>query len=192
MDPEQHLSVLAFTNEAFEAQPKMVKDRVMAKQGCMSDLAWELTMRHTICSAAIEKAALVSNLKNAHLNATRDEEGNLHFQQVKVTKPDRMATNGLVHVVDGVPLLNHMKDVVDAAKERGGRVFAQQLARNNLLDLAQGKDAVTLFVPPDDTLTNLPEGSDVAQLLKNHIVDNLVEISPANRETLMGRKPGRR
>ncbi len=128
---DSHLTVLAFTDDAFAKLPERQQVLVRSKQRCMQgrchcaalckrqlfswnglDLISELILPHTICSAAVFGEAKVRNLKGHLLNASlsaKDGTNVVSFQGVPVSMPDRVATNGVIHVTDGVVFLDHSK-----------------------------------------------------------------------------------
>ncbi len=72
------------------------------------DLAKELIIPHTVCSVAIQNAAVVRNMEGKLINASLDDQsGIVRFHGVPVSAVDRIATNGIIHVMGGVVLLDH-------------------------------------------------------------------------------------
>lgn len=195
-DVEAHYTVLAFTDSAFRKLPKELQRKIKSSDGCLNDLISEHIVPHTICSEAVQGEAVVRNLANHLINASRqlvEDDSTVRFEGVPVVSADRMATNGVIQVIDGVVMLEHMLDAVKVAEKRQGQVFVGLLTANGLASQVKQAPVVTLFVPTNEALMELPEPENAdsfKSILQNHIVNNLVEVTTKNGETIITTNAG--
>lgn len=193
LDSNQHLTVLAFTDEQFENFPTDVQQSIRNKEGCFADFAEHLTIPHTICSAAIQSDAVVRNLAGKLVNATIDNEENVKFHGVPIQAADRMATNGVIHIMNGVILLEHMMDAVDLARNKLGDQFTALLEQSGLNENLP--DTVTLFVPTNDVVleSGISETTqeELRNTLKNHILNKELMFSRSSPDDSVETEAGR-
>jgi uncharacterized surface protein with fasciclin (FAS1) repeats len=57
---------------------------------------------YTICSSAIQGQASLRNIDGDYLNVTRDEKDVVRIRDATVVAADRVATNGVLHIIDKV------------------------------------------------------------------------------------------
>uniref|UniRef100_A0A914WUQ7 FAS1 domain-containing protein n=1 Tax=Plectus sambesii TaxID=2011161 RepID=A0A914WUQ7_9BILA len=180
INPDEHLTVLAFTDEVFNRLPNTVRQAITGENKCYKDLISEHVFPHTVCSAAINGKAKIRNIAGHYIDASQTrandkEESVLMFNDASVTSADRIATNGVLHVIDNVILLEYMLDTMEVLKRRGAVNFANMLTDNDLN--VQNYPEVTLFVPPDSSFQELNE-EDLKKMLETHIVPDTIELDP--------------
>jgi transforming growth factor-beta-induced protein len=193
---DNHYTVLAFTDSAFGKLSADIQQKIKNTEGCFDDLINEHILPHTICTEAVQGEAVVKNLANHLINASRqlvDGDSLVSFEGNEVVSADRMATNGVIQVLDGVIMLEHMLDAIQVSEKRQGQVFAGLIKTNDLASQVKSAPVITLFVPTNEALMELPEPENVdtmKKLLENHIVDNLVEVTINNEETIITTNAG--
>uniref|UniRef100_A0A914X3Z0 FAS1 domain-containing protein n=1 Tax=Plectus sambesii TaxID=2011161 RepID=A0A914X3Z0_9BILA len=180
MNSDEHLTVLAFTDDEFNRLPATVLQAIVGRSKCLKDLISEHIFPNTLCSVAVNGSVKIQNIAghfiSASLSANDDERSShLKFEGVNVTEADRIATNGVLHVIDGVILLEHMLDTLEALRQRHATNFARLLVENDL-DI-QNCSEVTVFVPPERSLQTL-KAEDIKKTLETHIFTELIELKP--------------
>lgn len=83
----------------------------------------------------------------------------------RVTKPDNLATNGIVHVVDGVvtPAAQSVRELLEDSKRLTN--LKTVLKNTNLISVFKDDGHYTLFAPTDNAFNKLDE-STKQKLLK--------------------------
>lgn len=141
LSKDGQLTVFAPTDEAFGKLNADVRDRLMNRQGCVHSLVEHHVLPNVICSTVIQGRARSGTLLGTSLLLERDLEGKLYVNGKQVITRDVMASNGVVHVIDGVLI------------PETARSFSQLLSAANLTELSRLVDAAGL-TSELDSMTN--------------------------------------
>ena len=57
-----------------------------------------------VCSGVVDSQVIVTNLAGQDMSLTRDQDGNIEIDGVKLFMKDKMTTNGIIHVIGIVVL----------------------------------------------------------------------------------------
>lgn len=57
-----------------------------------------------VCSGVVDSQVIVTNLAGQDMSLTRDQDGNIEIDGVKLFMKDKMTTNGVIHVIGIVVL----------------------------------------------------------------------------------------
>jgi uncharacterized surface protein with fasciclin (FAS1) repeats len=188
---EGNFTVFAPTNDAFAALPEGTVDALLADP--QGDLT-QILLYHVIDGVA--RAADVVNLTEATtLNgapiAIAVVDGNVRLNDaVNVVTTDIEASNGVIHVIDGVLLppaeesaapTQSIAEIAAADPNFSTLVAALQAA--GLAETLAGEGNFTVFAPTNDAFAALPEGTvealladpqgDLTQILLYHVVDGV-------------------
>lgn len=151
------LTVFAPTDDAFGKLDADVRDRLMKGQGCVHSLVEHHVLPNVICSTVIQGRARSATLLGTSLVLERDLEGKLYVNGKQVITRDVMASNGVIHVIDGVLI------------PETARSFTQLLSAANLTELSRLVEAAglaaeldsltnaTLFAPNDYAVRLIPD-----------------------------------
>ena len=52
-----------------------------------------------VCSGVVDSQVVVTNLAGQDMSLTRDQDGNIEIDGVKLFMKDKMTTNGVIHVI---------------------------------------------------------------------------------------------
>ena len=52
-----------------------------------------------VCSGVVDSQVIVTNMAGQDMSLTRDEDGNIEVDGVKLFMKDKMTTNGVIHVI---------------------------------------------------------------------------------------------
>ena len=112
----------------------------------------------------------------------------------KVTMPNVVASNGVIHVIDSV-MLPPDKDIVDTAVAAGEFTkLAAALQSAGLVDAVKAKGPFTVFAPTDaafNALSAVPSGDALKNVLLYHVVKGAVgagNLEAGDMPTLLGDK----
>nr|CAH0107340.1 unnamed protein product [Daphnia galeata] len=135
------LTVLAPTDDAFAKLNPELRERLMKGQGCVHSVVEHHVLPNVICSTVIQWRARSTSLLGFSLLLERDLEGKLYVNGKLVITRDVVASNGVLHVIDGVLI------------PENARSFSQLLSSHNLTELARLVEAAGM-APMLDSLTN--------------------------------------
>jgi transforming growth factor-beta-induced protein len=94
----------------------------------------------------------------------------VYVDKAKVTTPDVMASNGVIHVIDSVLIpkaATAQKNLVQTAVAAGQfKTLASLLTKAGLAGTLQGKGPFTVFAPTDAAFAKVPKAT-LAALAKN-------------------------
>lgn len=157
MSQPGQLTVFAPTDDAFAKLNPELRDRLMKGEGCVQSVVQQHVLGNVICSTVIQGRARSTTLLGSSLLLERDLEGKLYANGKKVITHDVMASNGVLHVIDGVLI------------PENARSFSQLLSSRNLTELARLVDAAgmagtldsmtetTLLAPTNDAVRAVPD-----------------------------------
>ena len=166
-------TVFAPTDAAFDALEK-------AKPGTVAGLTTEQlggVLKYHVISGSAAKAA---DLKNGELLKTLAgpslaidlSSDKPKVNGVIVSMTDIIASNGVIHVIDGVLL--PPGDIVEVATAAGSfSKLAQALTSAGLVDTLKGDGPFTVFAPTDDAFAKLasaPTGDALKNVLLYHVL----------------------
>ena len=119
------LTVFAPTDDAFAKLNPELRERLMKGQGCVHSVVEHHVLPNVICSTVIQGRARSTSLLGSSLLLERDLEGKLYVNGKQVITRDVVASNGVLHVIDGVLI------------PENARSFSQLLSSHNLTELAR-------------------------------------------------------
>jgi transforming growth factor-beta-induced protein len=182
---EGPFTVFAPTDEAFAKLDKAMLDDLLKPEN--KDTLVAILTYHVVPGKVT--AADVVNLTSAKTVQGEEitikvEGGTVMINDAKVTMPDVMASNGVIHVIDTVILPPSVKeamaapakDIVDTAVDAGSfSTLAAALTAADLVDTLKGEGPFTVFAPTDEAFAKLDKAM-LDDLLKPENKDKLVAI----------------
>lgn len=185
---EGPFTVFAPTDDAFAAIPDETLNALLADQAALT----EVLLYHVVAGAAVPAADVV-NLTEVEtaggkiLPITVSDAG-VMVGDANVITTDVEASNGIIHIIDGVLIPPaELKDIVDTALEAGRfNTLAAALDAAGLVDALRGDGPFTVFAPNDDAFAKLPEGTvealladpeTLSSILLYHVVPGSLEAS---------------
>lgn len=179
------LTVFAPTDEAFAEVPKFLTDKLLTPP-YKAQLG--LILKYHVVAGAVEAADILAKTSNPEtvLGATLSIDGSdgkvVINDTVNVTTPDVQASNGIIHVVDGVLLPTIAETAV--GYDDGTTTFntlVAALTAGELVAALGGPGPFTVFAPTDAAFAKIPKSTlddlllpaNKAQLqtiLKYHVV----------------------
>jgi uncharacterized surface protein with fasciclin (FAS1) repeats len=190
-------TVFAPTDDAFEQLPKGTLESLLKPQN-KKKLADILTL-HVVSGRLT--AADVTSLPRANTVQGTDilfavTPNSVRVDRAGVVKADIYATNGVIHVIDGVLL---PKDVVETAAVAGQfQTLLAAAEAAGLVDALKAPDvALTIFAPTDKAFAALPAGTiedllkpenrdRLTAILKHHVLPKRVILTKQSVDTLQG------
>lgn len=110
---------------------------------------------HSICSPAINGNVTVHNIEGNLFNMERKENDDLIIEEnVKIVKPDIIATNGVIHLVDTLMLPESGLHISQALKKHNLTKFEELIEEADLVNDIDDLKNATVFVPTDEALNN--------------------------------------
>ena len=186
-------TVFAPTDAAFAKVPKATLDALAESPAQLKSVLLYHVVPGRVTAADVVKLDSAKTLEGRSL-AIKVVDGSVHVDGAKVTTPDVMASNGVIHVIDSVLIPKAApaapaKNIVQTAIAAGQfKTLASLLTKAGLAGTLQGKGPFTVFAPTDAAFAKVPKatlaalGKDKAKLravLVYHVVKGKVTAAQA-------------
>ncbi|KAG8178932.1 hypothetical protein JTE90_024906 [Oedothorax gibbosus] len=184
-------TIFAPTNHAFI----MAQESIPTSDRCIVSSMKHHIVDHVICSSAIPQFAKSLNLVGELLALSRDDNNKLFVEDVQMVARDIMATNGVVHVIDGLLTTRQAKGASQILDDYGLTEFSSLLEVANLKTLFDSFENVTFFVPSNEAIKAIPPGlldslvtniDSLFSILLYHVADGQAE--PSVKEQVLSSK----
>jgi transforming growth factor-beta-induced protein len=186
---EGSFTVFAPTDEAFAKLDKALLEDLLKPEN--KDKLVAILTYHVVpgkvTAADVVKLTSAKTVQGEEITIKADA-GGVMVNDARVTTPDVMAGNGVIHVIDTVilppsvkealaaPAKDMAKDIVDTAVAAGSfNTLAAALTAAGLVDTLKGEGPFTVFAPTDEAFAKLDKAL-LEDLLKPENKDKLVAI----------------
>ena len=150
-------TVFAPTDEAFSRLDLRTREKVLGAGSCSAGILEAHVLATGLCSASVQGRIQVHTLQGSHLQLERDEDGNILVEGVKLILTDKIATNGVIHVIDGVILPPaSSRTMVEHLQETSAPLLLSLLESVGLQDSLTDSN-LTYFLPSEAALSELGE-----------------------------------
>jgi len=175
---EGHFTVFAPTDEAFNKLDEVTKEKVLGNGGCAKDIIQSHIIPNIICSGIIENKVKVSNILGHTMFMHRDEDGNILIDGVKLMMKDKMATNGVIHVIEDVIIQKSVMSVIEHLKNKNSNKLLDLLEKTGLTKTMENLSNLTFFAPSEKAISEIPkevldelvkDGKKLEEILLHHI-----------------------
>lgn len=180
-----HYTIFAPTDAAFDKLDQNTRKKLLEGNSCAGSVVKHHIVSHTVCSSAIVGNATTHNIEGTLLNMERTSDDLLKFEKATIEKPDIIATNGVIHLIDTVIIPDSALYTAEALKSHNLTKFFELVEKADLLDELDTLDNATLFAPSNSAFEDaegkkvLEELGDDQEKLKNfvryHTVQRQVE-----------------
>jgi len=154
---EGHFTVFAPTDEAFEKLDAITRDRVLGNGGCARDIIQSHILSDIICSGIVQHKVKVSNIMGRDMMMHIDEDGNVLVEGIKLMLKDKMATNGVIHVIEDVIIEDSVMSVIDHLKQKNSHKLLSLLEKSNLTRKFESLSNLTFFAPSEQAISDIPK-----------------------------------
>ncbi len=162
-------TVFAPTDAAFAKVPKATLDALAANPARLKSVLLYHVVPGRVTAADVVKLDSAKTLEGQSV-AIKVADGSVYVDKAKVTTPDVMASNGVIHVIDSVLIPKAApapKNIVQTAIAAGQfKTLASLLKKAGLAGTLQGKGPFTVFAPTDAAFAKVPKAT-LAALAKN-------------------------
>ena len=161
-------TVFAPTDTAFAKVPKATLEALADNPARLRSVLLYHVVPGRATAADVVKLTSAKTLEGRSL-AIRVTGGSVFVDAAKVTTPDVMASNGVIHVIDSVliPKAAPAQNIVKTAAAAGQfNTLASLLTKAGLAGTLQGKGPFTVFAPTDAAFAKVPKAT-LAALAKN-------------------------
>merc|ERR1712147_141609 len=161
-------TVFAPTNEAFAKIPKAELQKLLDPKNIKElDAILEY---HVVAGAAVhakdlKRDNIFKTLEGSHIDVEKTTSGNVYVNpHSKVTSAHNDASNGVVHIIDGVLIPHHFKaaaptknivQLAESVKDLSTLVTA--LTAGKLVTALEGKGPFTVFAPTNEAFAKIPK-----------------------------------
>ena len=157
-------TVFAPSNAAFDSVQEDLLTAILGDDDTLDDLLTYHVVQGTFRAEDLTDGETLTALNGDILNVTV-EDGDVFVEGVRVATADVSASNGVVHIMEGV-LLTPV-DIIDAAGLLGFSELASALATAGLVDDLQAAGPFTVFAPTDAAFGNTDTSGLTTQQLTN-------------------------
>jgi transforming growth factor-beta-induced protein len=164
-------TVFAPTDEAFAKVPKATLDALAENPAQLKSVLLYHVVPGRVTAADVVKLNSAKTLEGRSVGI-KVVDGSVFVDRAKVTTPDIMASNGVIHVIDSVLIPKTApaaaaKNIVQTAIAAGQfKTLASLLTKAGLGGTLQGKGPFTVFAPTDAAFAKVPKAT-LAALAKN-------------------------
>ena len=201
-------TVFAPTDAAFAKVPQATLDALAADPAKLKAVLLYHVVSGRVAAADVVKLTSAKTLEGRSV-AIKVVDGSVFVDDARVTTPDVVASNGIIHVVDSVLIpkavaMTKPKNIVQTAVAAGTfKTLASLLTKAGLAGTLQGKGPFTVLAPTDAAFARVPKatlaalGKDKAKLrsvLLYHVIKGNVPaakvVKLSSAKTLNGRAVG--
>jgi transforming growth factor-beta-induced protein len=188
-------TVFAPVNSAFEAVPADVLARLLetGNVAILSKVLRYHVVPGRILAADLTEGQTVTTVEGTTLRITL--AGGAKVNNARITATDIQATNGVVHLIDGV--LTESLDIVDVATIRGFSSLVSAAATAGIVDALRGNGAgqgITVFAPTNAAFTalgTLPANPTLTSVLTAHVINGrALSTGLTNNQTVVSLQGG--
>jgi transforming growth factor-beta-induced protein len=162
-------TVFAPTDAAFAKVPQATLDALGKNPALLKSVLLYHVVPGRVTAADVVKLSSAKTLEGRSLSI-KTAGGSVYVDKAKVTTPDVMASNGVIHVIDSVLIpkaATAQKNLVQTAVAAGQfKTLASLLTKAGLAGTLQGKGPFTVFAPTDAAFAKVPKAT-LAALAKN-------------------------
>ncbi|XP_060590132.1 periostin-like [Ruditapes philippinarum] len=149
-------TLFAPSNYAFSRLPPLLLERVLREQITAEALVRHHTAPGIFCSSAIIDKGSVRMLDGSRMKFQCKESGH-YIDNSKIVKPDLVAGNGVIHIINKIQLPSEIQTMEGVARQLRLTKFLQYCYESGLLDKLQGSTEMTIFAPSDEAFSDLPK-----------------------------------
>jgi len=160
-------TVFGPTNHAFEALPDHVK-KLLANTTLLAEVLTYHVLPGKIFSTALKNEQLAKTVQGSDVRINiypKVNAATVNCQPLDLDNVDLLASNGIIHVLDGV-LFMPFGNLAATADMLGYSTLVTAVKAASLVDTLTGKGPFTLFAPNNAAFAKLPPGV-LDHLLKN-------------------------
>ena len=157
LDEPGQWTYFAPTNKAFDELEADTLKKIEKGNGCSKDILLHHLLPNVICTGVIEGKAKTTNVNQKYVIFDRNVEDELKIDEANVITRDIMASNGVMHVIDGVLLPETARTVSEALNENHMTTLEELFQVAGLTELLNERSNLTIFAPSEKALSTLPK-----------------------------------
>lgn len=150
------ITLFAPTNDAFLKLEEIYLERLLKGQSCVEPFLLNHILNSTFCSSAVKTFASVKNALNIILPVKRFDE-KLEIDGIPIIQRDLLATNGIIHVIDGVLLSEKSQPISRYLEKHRMTEFLDLIKESGLLTEWDALQNVSFLIPSTEVLKALPK-----------------------------------
>jgi uncharacterized surface protein with fasciclin (FAS1) repeats len=178
-------TVFAPTNEAFAALPEGALSALLADTDALTEVLLYHVIADEIYAADLTDDAEVATVQGQSI--TVDLTEGARIDDANVTGTDIASRNGVIHVIDGVLLLDIVQKVLS---DDSFSTLATAVAEAGLVEALRGDGPFTVFAPTNDAFDALPEGALTALLADTDALTEVLLYHVLSGSVFAGDLPG--
>lgn len=178
LDKEGQFTVFAPTDEAFEKLSEETREKILGNGGCSKDIIQSHILNNVVCSGVVENRVKINNVIGGNMIMNRDDDGNINVEGIKLVMKDKMATNGVIHVIDDIIIQESVISVIDHLKKKNSEKLLNLLEKTGLTKTVENLSNLTFFAPSEKAISEIPkevmdelikDGKKLEEILLHHV-----------------------
>ncbi|XP_067125322.1 transforming growth factor-beta-induced protein ig-h3-like [Centruroides vittatus] len=154
--PNGNFTLFAPTDSVFNDEANLkTLEKVMDGSSCSTRILEHHLLPNVICTPALTAPARTINVLGNYLTLSRNENDKLYVDGVQIVARDIVATNGVLHIIDGILLPDEVRTLSDALKSGGMRQVVDLVEEAGLREELDKLDNFTFFVPTRKALKKM-------------------------------------
>jgi len=182
---EGPFTVFAPTDEAFAALPAGVLTALLADTDALTDVLLYHVVDGAVFSRSLTDGATAPTLQGQSVSVSLS--AGVGIDDARVTAPDIITRNGVIHVIDQVLLLDIVQTVLS---NDDFSTLATAVSAAGLVDVLRGDGPFTVFAPTNAAFAALPAGTLNALLADVDALTEVLTYHVIGGEVLAGDLPG--
>jgi transforming growth factor-beta-induced protein len=151
-------TLFAPVNAAFGALPSDVLAAVLADEDLLKEVLLNHVVSGDIRARRLSDGEVLTTLGGGKLNVSV-QGGVVRIAGATVTEADRVASNGVVHIIDAVLVPEPAPDIVDTAIAAGFSTLVTAVQAAGLEETLRSAGPFTVFAPTNGAFDHLPAGA---------------------------------
>lgn len=178
-------TVFAPDNAAFDALPAAALSALLDDTDALTEVLLYHVIADDVYSAELTDGAQVATVQGQSI--TVDLTDGVMIDDANVTRADIPARNGVIHLIDGVLLLDIVQKVLS---DDNFSTLATAVAEAGLVEALRGDGPFTVFAPTNDAFDALPEGALSDLLADTEALTEVLLYHVLSGSVLAGDLPG--
>lgn len=156
-DPTVNFTLFAPTDSVFNKDESKIAllEKLMEGGSCAARTLKHHILPNVICTPALTTQARTVNIIENFLTLSRNENDKLYVDGVQIVARDIMATNGVLHIIDGILLPDEANTVTEALENAGMNDLISLIKKADLQTELDKMDNFTFFVPTNRALDKI-------------------------------------
>jgi len=131
-------------------------DKMVSGSSCARDILLTHILPSVLCSGVVEANIKIRNMLGRDLELSQDQDSNVMVGNIKLVIKDKMATNGVIHVIEDLIIHDSVKTIIDHLKDKKADKLLNLLEKSGLDKTLENMSNITFFAPSEQAVSEIP------------------------------------